>query len=447
MWDRARSPPGRSAFPTPAAADQADQNLKTEIVVAPHDATGDGAISIFAPAGLAVSSGPTPQAEHADASAPTSTSTSATIPSIPSLAPSTETSFVQISATPPLEQLAEPVCAGGTTAADLTAFFDNGDPIIGADYQRAYPLPDGRFLWLFQDAFLRTSDGSQLVHNVGLLQSGSCFQLIRNGSADAPTSYLLPESTRRFHHWFWPLGGDIGSDGNLHVFVAELRERGPQYLTRTEPTATWLVTIDAASLDVLRARLAPNPSAELYGWSVVSQGEHTYLYAHCYRQFGWDLFPFGDPPFRAHDWECSPDVTVGRVPRGEFDARPAYWNGSAWAIDPAEAVPVIPTDGRPVNPTQVVVSDGRFVAVTKVGDWWGETIVLDVSPAAEGPWHTYETITVEPSCERVCNTYFASVVPYGADESSFVVGLSHNTFPGDDLSRYAPTFLRVPTPA
>ncbi len=208
--------------------------------------------------------------------------------------------------------------------------------MIGADYQRAYPLPDGRVLWLFQDAFLPTSHGPQLVHNVGLLQSGPCFQLLRNGSTDAPTSYLFPELTDRYDRWFWPLGGDLGDDGDLHVFVAEMVEHGAKYLTHTEPIATWLVTIDARRpRPSSSSRRPPTRRNELYGWSVVSQGDHTYLYAHCYRQFGWDLFPFGNPPFRAHDWECGPDVTVARVPRGDFDTRPDYWNGSGW-VDRAD---------------------------------------------------------------------------------------------------------------
>ncbi len=466
MRHRGRHHPGDGAFPTSAAADAAGRRLTTETVIAASDATigrttappAEAAEGIFAPAAAIVTAAVTPQGEATPGAAIPSNPLVASVPTsaTPTRGPSTqvtetlasptETTFVRITAMNPAEQLAEPVCAAGTTAADLTAFFDGGSPMIGADYQRAYPLPDGRVLWLFQDAFLPTSNGSQLVHNVGLLQSGRCFQLLRNGSADVPTSYLLPELTDRYHRWFWPLGGDVGTDGNLHVFVAEMRERGPRYLTRTEPIATWIVTIDADSFDVLAAGLARNPSAELYGWSVVSQGEHSYLYAHCYRQFGWDLFPFSDPPFRAHDWECGPYVTVARVPRGEFDAGPEYWNGSAWVIDPAETVPVIPTDERPVNPTQVALLDGRFVAVTKVGDWWGDTIFLDVAPAAEGPWHTYDTITVEPECAG-CNTYFASVVPYRADQTSIMIGLSGNVWTGDDLDHYTPTFFRVPAPA
>jgi hypothetical protein len=354
--------------------------------------------------------------------------------------------FVAAPSGAPLDHLPAAVCVeSATTADDLTAFFDGGAPLIGADYQRAYPLPDGRVLWLFQDAFLTTSHGPTLVHNVGLLQSGDCFQLLRNGSHDAPKSYLFPDLTDRFDRWFWPLGGGTGRDGDLHVFVAEMVEHGGGYLRHTEPVATWLVTIDVDDLSVVDQQPAPNDSPDLYGWSVVSAGEHTYLYSHCYRQFGFDPLWFAPSTF-AHDLGCTADVTVARIPLSTFEATPVYWNGWAWVDDPNVAVPVIPADGRSVNPTQVTVAGGRFVAVTKVDDWWGREVVLDTAPAPEGPWRTYATVPVEPECDG-CNTYFASIVPFGADDGSFIVGLSCNTWGGDDLGHYTPSFLRVPLPA
>ena len=361
--------------------------------------------------------------------------------------PTPESSFVATPTGEPLPGLSDPACATSTTAAGLTAFFDSDVPMVGADYQRAYPLPGGRILWLFQDAFLPTSSGPQLVHNVGLLQSGACFQLLRTGSRDAPASYLLSDLTLRHHRWFWPLGGGTGADGDLHVFVAEMVEHGDRYLSHTVPTATWLVTIDADDLTVVDERLAPDSSAALYGWSVVSAGDHTYLYAHCYRQFGFDPLGFA-PEVLAHDLTCAADITVARIPRGRFDETPSYWDGADWVADARVAVPVIPTDGRPVNPSQMALIDGEFVAVTKVGDWWGRTIVLDRAYAAEGPWETYATVDVEPECEG-CNTYFASIVPFGADAGSFLVGLSCNTWAGDGwtLGHYDPSFSRVPAPA
>ena len=327
---------------------------------------------------------------------------------------------------------------------DLCEVFDNQPSMIGADYQRAYPLPDGRVLWLFQDAFLPTTHGPELVHNVGLLQDGTNFELLRSGTSEHPTPYLFADVTDRHHHWYWPLGGGVGLDEQLHVFVAELVERGPRYLSYVEPIATWIATIDVDDLHVIDQQLAPDSSSDLYGWSVVSAGDHTYLYAFCYRQFGFDPLPFA-PDVNAHDRACSDEVTMARIPRGDFDARPEYWDGHGWSDDPATAAAVIPREGRTVNPTQVAVHNGRFVAVTKEGDWWGNTIYLDVATAPEGPWTTYWSTLVQAECDR-CNTYFASIVPFGADDDSFVIALSCNTWDGDDLGHYNPTFMRVPAP-
>jgi hypothetical protein len=152
-----------------------------------------------------------------------------------------------------------------------------------------------------------------------------------------------------------------------------------------------------------------------------------------------------DPPVRAHDWECAADVTVVRIPRGDFGAVPRYWDGSGWTAEAAAAVPVIPTEGRSVNATQVASFDDRFIAVTKVGDWWGDTVVLDVAPTPEGPWQTYEVVPLEPGCAG-CNTYFASFVPFGRREGSITIGVSRNTWAGDDLAHYSPRFVDVPAP-
>lgn len=43
------------------------------------------------------------------------------------------------------------------------------------------------------------------MHNVGLLQSGSCFKLLRNGTGNTPTPYLFPDLTEPERRWFWPL--------------------------------------------------------------------------------------------------------------------------------------------------------------------------------------------------------------------------------------------------
>jgi hypothetical protein len=336
-------------------------------------------------------------------------------------------------------------CIADVGPESLTAFFASGDPILGADYQRAYPLEDGRTLWMFQDVFVRSRAGVTFVHNAGLIQTGTCFTLLQSGNFASPGNYVLHSATDPLHHWFWALGGDIGADGTFHLFVAEMHERGPKYLSWTEPVATWRVSIDLADMSIAGYAPAADNSAALYGWSVASDPSYSYLYAHCFRQFGWDHFGFTEPPLYAHDYECTSNVTVARVPRGHFEVAPQYWDGSSWTADRARAAPVIPRENRRVNPTTVMFDGSKFIAVTKEGDWFGNTIYLDVAPSAQGPWSTYHTILVPDECS-ICNTYFASFVPWRAIDGSLIVGLSRNTYEGVFTGLYSPRFLTAPAP-
>jgi hypothetical protein len=331
-------------------------------------------------------------------------------------------------------------CAAGTGPESLTRRFASGiGPMVGADYQRAFPLPDGRRLWLFQDAFVRTTSGAtRLVHNVGLVQSGSCFALLRAGTAARPRPWIGARMTTPRRHWFWPLGGTVAADGTFRLFVAEMVERGPGYLTRTEPVATWIATITLPDLRVVRLRRAPDPSAQLYGWSVVDRGAFTYLYGHCYRQFGWSFL--GHAP-------CARNVKVARVPRGRLDASPTYWTGARWSRRAGRAVNVAPRVGprgepRQVNPMQISFVGGRWIAVTKVDDWFGDSIYLDHARSPAGPWRTSRVIrapTLGPS--SAYNTYFASFIT--RTSTSLTIGLSNNRWDGTLSSAYRPTFLNV----
>jgi hypothetical protein len=332
-------------------------------------------------------------------------------------------------------------CASGTTAADLDALFASDiGPVIGADYQRTFPLPDGRTLWVFQDAFLRTSTGViRLVHNIGLVQSGRCFTLLRSGTAADPRPWLGPARTTPFSHWFWPLGGTVAADGTFRLFVAEMVERGPRYLSNTEPVATLVARIELPTLRVARLRPAADPGVQLYGWSVVDRGRFTYLYGHCYRQFGWS--------FVGHD-ACAAAVKVARVPRGRLNRQPAYWDGTTWSTRARRAVNIAPARGpdgevRSVNPMQIAHIDGCWIAVTKVGDWFGHTIHLDRAPTPRGPWKTAAVLPAPPlGPESEYNTYFASFI--ARTRTSYIVGLSNNRWDGALSNAYRPTFISIP---
>jgi hypothetical protein len=312
----------------------------------------------------------------------------------------------------------------------------------GADYQRAFALPDGRTLWVFQDVYIRTRTGSRFVHNAGLVQDGTCFTLLHTGTFAQPGAWLFADQTQTQQHWFWPLAGDIGVDGRFHLFVAEMRENTPTYLGQTEPTSTWVVTIDPTTLQVTDRRKAVDAGAALYGWSVTSSDQYTYLYAHCHRQFGWSAFPFVSPPVYIHDLGCASRITVARVPRGQFDQPMSYWNGSSWSADPGSAVNIVPGD-RFVSAGQFFFRNGAWVSVTKLGDWFGDKLLVEVASRPQGPYRTVQTIVPTERCSD-CNTYAPTLLPYPDGNGNWIVGISNNSFTSLDLRVYDPTFLAIP---
>ena len=335
-------------------------------------------------------------------------------------------------------------CLPGTTPADLDRLFvSEPGGVVGADYQRTTPLPNGRVLWTFQDAEVRRPNGSTiLVHNIAMVQNANCFSVLIGGTAADPRPWLFSESTTPFVRWFWPLGAEVGVDGRVYVFAAEMHERSPGYLVRTEPTSTVVAVVDTATWTVVGATAAPNPSADLYGWSIESDSTWTYLFAQCHRQFGFDPYIF----VFAHDQSCANRVTVGRVPKGQLLAAPTYWTGRGWSADPAAAAPIIETSGRMVNATQFVLSNNTWMAITKVDDWWGDRILVERAERAVGPYSVVAEIRANPRCPADrCNTYFASWIPTSPGQLMF--GMSHNQWNGVASEFYRPSFTAVPAPA
>jgi hypothetical protein len=338
------------------------------------------------------------------------------------------------------------VCLADSDPGRLDTLFDT-EPggVVGADYQRALALPDGRVFWTFQDAAVRVGpDDIRIVHSIAVLQDGACFTVRYGGTRSAPRPMFFAERTVQFERWFWPLDSVIGDDGRVYVYAAEMEERGDEYLTHAVPVRTHVAVFDPATDTVVDEALPPNSSNDLYGWSITSDDDWTYLYAHCYRQFGFDEYA----TVAAFDRSCSADITVARVPRGRLFDPPAYWAGSAWVADPERATPVIETAGRRVNADQIEWTGARFVSVNKEGDWWGDTILLSESASATGPFRVYEEIDAPIKC-AVCNSFFAAWVPAvssGRTDGSFVISLAHNRWDGVISAFYRPTFHRVPAP-
>ena len=334
------------------------------------------------------------------------------------------------------------VCLPGATPTDLDRVFElEPGGVLGADYQRATPLADGRVLWTFQDAEVRLPNrAKRLVHNIGMLQDGVCFSILMGGTETDPRPWLFAGETVPFVRWYWPLGAEVGAAGQVHVFAAEMNERGPGYLTRTEPSATVVAIVDPVTFEVRATARPGDASASLYGFSIESDSTWTYLFAHCHRQFGFDPYI----SVIAHDMACAPRVTVARVPRGDLLAPPTYWTANGWRADPAAAVPILDT-GRMVNASQFTFVNNHWMAITKVGDWWGDRIVVEQSLRPVGPYRVVADWVPPTKCVPDCNNYFASWIPTTVP-GQLLYGLSHNRWDGIATEVYRPTFGSLPAP-
>lgn len=346
------------------------------------------------------------------------------------------------------------VCGGGTWGESRldAAFASPGlgatgaqEGLGGGDYPHAYPLPDGRVLWMFQDMHFSNDEvlgATEAVHNGALIQDGACWTVQGSRGRD----FIGDALTRDSERWFWPLDGEVGADGLLRIFMVEMRNpSGTGAGPGAAPVSTWLATLDATTLQELSFEPAPgDSSARLYGWSVVSTDRYSYLYSHCYRQFV--NAPTGPSQF---DAACMPDTYLARVPVGRLDRAPEYWTGSGWSPSAGEAQPMLSRGAA--NPMSVQWFGDTFVNVSKVDEWWGTSLVIDQASAPEGPWHTIRTINVFPDrkCPTGCGTYGASLMPWQAPNGSLVIALSN----GGDYWRwranawlYRPTFYSVALP-
>jgi hypothetical protein len=295
----------------------------------------------------------------------------------------------------------------------------------GGDYPHAYPLPDGRIVWLFQDLHFSNdenlrndvADGSptNAAHNAGMVQQGGCFTILGGRGRDLIGDALTVDSRT----WFWPLDGEIGVDGNLWIFMVEMHNpSGGGAGFGAAPVRTWLAILDKHTLQQRYFEPTRDSSNALFGWSVVSTDQWSYLYSHCYRQYANNVNSIGQ-----FDASCMSNTYLARVPKGNFVAAPEYWSGAGWSPSGAAAVPI--SSRNVANPMSVQWFGDTFVSVTKENEWWGTRLVVDRAPAPQGPWTTVATRSVlaDMKCQT-CGNYGAFLLPWLDERGKMIVALS-----------------------
>lgn len=312
-------------------------------------------------------------------------------------------------------------CAGGTSAADLDAFFlaDDAAGLAGADYPHAIDLPDGRTLWYFQDAFLGAGDkltNATFAHNAAVVQDGECFQLLPPPGGEGD-SWIGSWVETDLQNWLWPLDAEVGADGNLWLFLSEVQNPNGDGAARGAlPIGTWIARYSLPSLQLLDMQPAPDASRSLFGYSIVSDSAYSYLYGHCYRQFDQAGLIGFDP-------NCSPHAYVARVPLGEFDQELEYWTSTGWSDNRSARLPVLSSELS--MPVSVQRFGDIYVAASDEGEWFGDDVVIYTSAAPQGPWTEALRYTPETRCGPGCNNYGAFVLPR-LENGQVVIAHSNN---------------------
>lgn len=322
-------------------------------------------------------------------------------------------------------------CAWDTSAAGLDAFFAaRVGPVLGWDYQHVYPLGGNRSLWLFQDTFIDHSNTASTLgkasfaHNAALVQEGNCFRLLHRGTTAKPAPFELGTGTETLKTWFWPMGGEL-IDGRLHVFWARMRKDSfdpkPPDGLGWHPDATFVATYDPDTMARLDFRMATQPgAAPIYGYTVQSDAEFTYLFANTFeqnmtREGGW----FNGPHSGTKMW-------LGHVPHGRVFDQPEYWTSKGWSQDRRVAEPILQRHWAEF-PFQPRLIDGQWVAATAVNGYWGDSFELDVADNPWGPWTTVESRPLQPrGADPKMNTYHAHLMPWRDAQGNLIVSVSNN---------------------
>ena len=350
-------------------------------------------------------------------------------------------------------------CTTSTDTPTLNRLIGNQlADLAGFDTTRVIALPDGRYVWTVQDAFIAqpgTHAGSLRVptgfaHNALIVQDGNCFTTLHGAITPgdpcsvADASYVGADLTATCRNWFWAMSGGLDHLGRLTVFYAQMvNDLGRGAAPPTHPVAVWVARFDIATLDLISFSPAPAASSNVvYGAAVESDTSFSYLFGWSYDQFNLPD-PTSPPPSQ---------MFVGRVPLGRFDQQPQYWNGDDWVAGRTAAVPIDVTADGASNPMQPRLIDGIWMSVVKVNDWNGSAVRLDTAPAPQGPWTTVQTVTVPSrTVDGRTNTYAAHLMPWRSTTGNLIVAISNNAWQINPLaldnpSLYQPRLFELAAP-
>lgn len=312
-----------------------------------------------------------------------------------------------------------------------------GSPIDqwqAGDIPHSYSLPNGTTIWMLNDSFLSVTPNdpigstSTFVRNTAILENRqSQLSLVESGHS------YLDEGERLLDRWWWFHGGHVQGQ-LLHIVTTEMLRKEPLgWAINFEPTTTWITTLQWRTGRILKMQPAPNNGVSpVYGFSVASDHEWTYLYGNNH------LYGRGTTENR-----------VARVPRGRLLATPTYWDGEAWTADANAAISIL-THGTFACRLYVFRHGNRWLATAKDDEFYGDEILLFEAPQPTGPWRIIQGFA-PPTKTGDTQTCTYDAMACTLTPGSLLLWWSNNAY-DEQLVRaepaiYRPSFTQLTLPA
>jgi len=341
-------------------------------------------------------------------------------------------------------------------------------PVKGFDSPRIVPMPDGRTLWLLQDAFLDYHGGATMreirmmteiryTNSAVLIQDQQgCFTAVAHGDRTNASSFEPGTNPKDpWHQYWWPAGASAAA-GTLQIVWVEMthdstEDRPPMAGPAIHPVATWLGIYDIDTLQRLSFELAPNTGVfPIVAFDAVDDPATgwTYLFGNSFLQ-NLPLEP--NPPLGAHSATVT---TLARVPLGRLDGAPQFWDGEGWVADERAAVPIAQA-GTIEHIMHPQLIKGVWWSTTKPNGFLGNTVIVETAPAPQGPWTLWGSVPATAHGPRDeiwagSLTYAPVLAPWLDAATGHPIVVLSQIDPGwwdhdgGDPARYRPQAIAVP---
>ena len=275
-------------------------------------------------------------------------------------------------------------CAEASTAEGLHEFFraDDAAGLAGADYPHAIGLPDGRTLWYFQDAFFGSGsklDGEQIRPQRRARARPATASNHWSAPGGDGDSWIGSWVETDLQNWLWPLDAELGADGHLWLFLAEVQNPNGDGAARGAlPVGTWVARYTYPGLRLVGMEPGSRP---VRGRCSATRSCQT---ANGRISMATAIASSTTRGAIGFDADCSPHAYLARVPVGQFDQELEYWTSTGWSDDRGERTPVLSSEIS--MPVSVQRFGDVYVAASDEGDWFGDDVVVYTAPAPQGPW-------------------------------------------------------------